>query len=97
MNKSIKEIQKNTIKQVKEINKTAYDLKTELVAIKKTQAEGILEMENLVKRTGTTDVGITNRIQEMKDRISCVDDKIKETDTSVKGNIKPKKFLTQNI
>ena len=38
-------------------------------------------MENLEKRTGTTDRGITNRVQEMKDRISGVEDTIEEIDT----------------
>ena len=56
MNKSLKEIQENTIKQVKEMNKTVQDLKMEIEAIKKTQTEEILEMENLGKITGTTDV-----------------------------------------
>ena len=36
MNKSLKEIQENTIKQVKEMNKTVQDLKMEIEAIKKT-------------------------------------------------------------
>ena len=58
----IKESQKsqeNTIKQLKE---TVQDLKTELVTIKKTQTEGMLEMEKLSKQSGTTDASITNRI-----------------------------------
>ena len=38
------------------MNKTAKDLKIETEAIKKTQTEEILEMENLGKITGTTDV-----------------------------------------
>ena len=46
---------------------TIQDLKTEIETIKKTQTEGILEMENLGKQTGTTDAGITNRIQEIKE------------------------------
>lgn len=41
------------MKQVMEINKTVQDLKMEAEAIKKTQTEGILEMEDLGKRTGT--------------------------------------------
>jgi hypothetical protein len=41
----------------------------EIEAIKETQTEDILEMENLGKRRGTTDAGMTNRIQEMKERI----------------------------
>jgi hypothetical protein len=34
MNKSIKEIQENTIKQMKKMNKTVQDLKMEIEAIK---------------------------------------------------------------
>ena len=52
MSKPLKEIQENTTKQVKE---SSQDLKTEIEAIKKTHTEGILEMENLGKKTGTTD------------------------------------------
>ena len=62
MNKFLKEIQENTIKQVNKINKTVQDLKMEIEAIKKTQTEGILEIENLEKRTGRTYATITNRI-----------------------------------
>ena len=47
-------------------------------AIKKTQRKGILEMENLGKRTGTTDTSITGRIQEIEERISGVEDTIEE-------------------
>ena len=68
-NKTLKEIQEILTKQVKEMNKTVQDLKMEIEAIKKTQTEEILEMENLGKRTGTTDASITNRIQEMEERI----------------------------
>ena len=50
MNKFLKEIQENIIKQVKEMNKTVQDVKMETEAIKKVQAEGILEMENLEKK-----------------------------------------------
>ena len=48
-------------------------------------------MENLGKRTGTAEVSITNRIQEMEERISGIEDTIEEIDTSVKENIKSKK------
>jgi predicted nucleic acid-binding Zn-ribbon protein len=47
-----KEIQENTIKQAKDMNKTVQDLKMEIEAIKKTLTEGILEVEDLGKRTG---------------------------------------------
>ena len=46
-NNSLKEIQENTIKQVKEMNKMVQHLKTDIEAIKKTQMEAPLEMENL--------------------------------------------------
>ena len=36
------------------------------------------------------DVSITNRIKEMEKRISGIEDKIEETDTSAKGNRKSK-------
>ena len=47
INKSLTEIQENTMKQVKKIKKTIQGLKRE--AIKKTQTEGILEIESLGK------------------------------------------------
>ena len=40
------------------------------------------------------DVNITNRIQEMKDRISGVEDKVEEIDSLAKDNVKSNKFLT---
>ena len=39
----------------------------EIEAIKKTQTEGILEMENLGKRT--TDTTLTNRTQEIEENL----------------------------
>jgi hypothetical protein len=39
-----------------------------------------LEMENLGKRTGITDISITNRIQEIEERISSIKDTVEETD-----------------
>jgi formyltetrahydrofolate synthetase len=45
INKSLKEIQKNTIKQVKEINKSVQDMKMEIETIKKTQTKPTLEIE----------------------------------------------------
>jgi hypothetical protein len=65
MNKFLKETQENPIKHVKEVNKTVQNVKIEIEAIKKTQTEAILEMENLVKRMGTTEISITCRIQKM--------------------------------
>ena len=73
VNKSFTEVKKNTTKRVKKINRTENGNR-----INKTETEGILEMENLAKRTGTTDTSITNSIQEIKERISGLEDKIKE-------------------
>jgi hypothetical protein len=42
-------MEENTSKQAKEMNKTVPDLRVEIEAIKNTQTEGILEMENLGK------------------------------------------------
>ena len=64
VNNSHKETQGNTIKQVKELNKTVQELKMEIEAIKKTQMEANLEMKKTKKRSGATDTSITNRIQE---------------------------------
>jgi hypothetical protein len=54
---------------VKELSKTIQDLKMEVETIKKSQREQTLEIENLQKKTGIIDASITNRIQEMKERI----------------------------
>lgn len=54
-------------------------------------------MENLGKRSGITDVSITNRIQEIEERISVVKDTLEEIDTTTKENSKLKELLTQNI
>ena len=53
--------------------------------------EANLEIENLGKRSGITDVSITNRIQEIEERISVVKDTIEEIGTIVKENSKHKK------
>jgi hypothetical protein len=67
--KSLKELQENMTKQVMESNKTIQDLKGEVVKIKKTQSEATLEIENIGKKSGTIDASISNRIQDMEERI----------------------------
>ena len=67
------EIQENTIKQVNDMTKTIQVLKREIEATKKTHTMAILEMENLGKRTGTTDASITNTIEEFDESISGID------------------------
>jgi chromosome segregation ATPase len=95
--KSLKELQENTTKLVKELNKTIQDLKTEVETIKKSQRERTLEIEILGKKSGTTDASISNKIQEMEDRISGAEDSIENMDTTINENAKCKKILTQNI
>ena len=73
------------------------DLKMEIETIKKSQRKTTLELGNLGKRSGVIDVSITNRIQEMEERISEAEDTIENIDTTVKEDAKSKKLLTQNI
>jgi chromosome segregation ATPase len=97
INNSLKEKQENTFKQVKELNKTIQDLKMEVETVKKLQRERTLEIENLRKKSGAIDVSITNRIQEIEERISGAEDTIENIDTTIKENVKCKKILTQSI
>jgi hypothetical protein len=79
------------------LNKTIWDLKTEVERIKKLQRETILEIEILGNKSGTIDVSINNRIQEMEERISSAEDSTENIGTTIKENGKCKKILTQNI
>ena len=80
-----------------EMNKTILDLKREVDTIKKTQSEATLEIETLGKKSGTIDESISNRIQEMKERISDAEDSVENIGTIIKENAKCKKIVTQNI
>jgi hypothetical protein len=64
--KSLKELQKNSTKQVNELNKTIQDIKMEVETINKIQRETTLVIEILGKKSGTIDTSITNRAQEME-------------------------------
>ena len=64
--KSLKEIQRNTIKQVKKLNKIIQDLKMEVETTKNPQRETTLEIETLGKKSGKIDASISNRIHEME-------------------------------
>jgi len=79
------------------LNKTIQGLKMEIETIKKSQREITLEIENLGKRLGVIDVSITNRIQEIEERISGAEYNIENIDTTTKENIKCKNILIQNI
>ena len=48
-------------------------------------------------QTGTSETSLTNRVQEIEDRSSGIEDTIGEMDTSVKENVKSKYILEQNI
>jgi hypothetical protein len=74
-----------------EMSKTILDLKREVDTIKETQSKSTLEIENLGKKSGNFDVSISNRIQEMEERISGAEDSIENIDTSIKENAKCKK------
>ncbi|ERE84459.1 GTPase IMAP family member 3-like protein [Cricetulus griseus] len=93
----IKESQKSQENTIKQLKKTVQDLKTELDTIKKTQTEGMLEVEKLRKQSGTTDASITKKIQEMEDRISDAEGKLEEINSSSKENLKSNKSIAQNI
>ena len=84
---------------MKELNKEIQDLKVEVETIKLTQmeAKNVLEMENLGKWSGITDVSITNRTQEIEERISGLEDTEEEIDPTLKENSKHKKLLIQSI
>ena len=69
----------------------------EVETMKKTQRETTLEIEILGKKSGTIDASISNRIQEMKERISGAEDSVQNMDTTIKENAKCKEILTQNI
>jgi chromosome segregation ATPase len=93
----LKQKQKSTSKQVMKINKTILDLKGEVDTIKKAQSEATLEIEILGKKSGTTDASISNRIQEMEERISGAKDSIENISTTIKEKANCKKIITQNI
>ncbi|ERE84498.1 LINE-1 type transposase domain-containing protein 1 [Cricetulus griseus] len=101
MRKSLKEMEEKNKPKIQDINKSlkerVQDLKTEIETIKKAQSEGILEIEKLGKRSGTKDVSITNRTQEMEERILEVEDTLAEIHSSTKENLKSNKSLSQNI
>ena len=62
----------------------------EIKTIKKSQRETTLEIKNLGKRAGVIDASITNRIQEIEERISGAEDTIENIDTTVKESAKCK-------
>ena len=72
------------------MNKTIQDQKIEIETIKKSQRETNIELENLGKRSRVVDASITNRIQEMEERISGAKGTVENIDTTVKENARSK-------
>ena len=54
-------------------------------------------IETLGKKSGSIDVSISNKIQEMEKNISDAEDSIENIGTTTKENAKCKKYLNQNI
>jgi hypothetical protein len=69
----------------------------EVETLKKTQRETTLEIEILGKKSINIDAIISNRIQEMEERISHTEESIENMGTTIKENAKCQKILTQNI
>jgi chromosome segregation ATPase len=84
----LKEKQENTSKQVMEMNNNILDVKREVDTIKKTQSEAMLEIETLGEKSRTIDASISNRIQEIEERISGAEDSIDNISTTIKENAK---------
>ena len=56
----------------------------EVDTIKKIQSEAMLEIKTLGKKSGTIDSSISNRIQEMEERISGTEDTRENICTTIK-------------
>jgi hypothetical protein len=69
----------------------------EIETVKKSQREKSLEIEFLGKKLGAIDASITNRIQEMEERISDTEDSIENMDSTIKENKKCKRILNQKF
>ena len=65
--------------------------------IKKSQRETTLKTEILGKKSGAIDASITNRIQEMEERLSVAEESVENMGMTTKENAKWKRILTQNI
>ena len=55
---------------------------------KKSQRETMLEIENLGKRSGVIDVSITNRTQELEERISGAENTIENIKEETQKSLK---------
>ena len=67
-----------------ELSKTIPYLNREIETMKKSQRETTLEIEILGKKSGKIDVSISNRIQEMEERIFGAEDSIENIEKKKK-------------
>ena len=83
-----------TVEQNNEnIQDTKIEFNKEIESLKKTQTGIKLEMKN---STSSSEVGLTNRSKDMDERMSGLEDKVEEMDSSVKENVKSKNIQAQN-
>ena len=80
-----------------ELNKTIQDLKVGSRNNKENSKGDNSGDRTLGKKSGTIDVSISNRIQEMEERISGAEDSTENISTKVKENAECKQILTQTI
>ena len=60
----------------------------EVQTVKKSQRQTTLKIKNLENKSGAKDASITNRIQEIEERISGAEDTRENIDTTIKENAK---------
>lgn len=73
---------------MKKLNKTVQGVKMNVEAIKNTDTEGIQEIENLGRKTGTKDTNIITRILQKEEGTSSSEGNIEGIDTPIKSNAK---------
>ena len=66
----------------------------EIETIKKSQRETTLELKNLGKRSGVIDASITNRILDIKERISGAEDNIENIQWEKRQNFQQMVLVT---
>lgn len=59
-------------------------MKVEIEPLRKTQTEIKLEHLKSNKQKKTSEVNLTNKVQDMAERISGIEDKVEEMDTLIK-------------
>ena len=92
--KELKELEESRNKEMKEWKR---EFKTEIDTIKKTLKEITLEVEHQKEKSGVTEASISNRLQEIEERILGAEDNIVNIDKTAREDAKNKKLLTQNV